>query len=194
MTDEHKLKIGAANRGRIHSEETKNKIGIANRGVWVKYNCFNCNKECEEKQSHYKKKQRHYCSMACYSEHRKIWNMTDHNNYKGIREEGQSKQVYHRNYCSRHKDIISHLKSRRYAKEKNAIGSHTLSQWVALKNRYGDKCAFCKSESKLTKDHIIPLSKNGTDYIDNIQPLCQSCNSKKSNKINYIFENPELLK
>ena len=45
-----------------HSEETKRKIGLANKGVWIKFNCDNCGKENEEKQSHYKKKQRHFCN------------------------------------------------------------------------------------------------------------------------------------
>lgn len=193
MEDSHKLKISIANKGRVVSEETRKKIGEANRGVWIKYKCDNCNKDCEEKQSHYKKKKRHYCSTKCYAEHRKKWNFTEQNSYKGVRKEGESKQVYHRNYCKNNKDVISHLKSRRYAKEKNAIGNHTLIEWNKLKDSYGNKCAYCKSEVKLTKDHIIPLSKNGTDYIENIQPLCKSCNSKKYNKINYIHENPELL-
>ncbi len=35
---------------------------------------------------------------------------------------------------------------------------------------------------RLTVDHIIPLSKGGTDYFDNVQPAHSICNSKKNNK------------
>ena len=105
--------------------------------------------------------------------------MIEQNAYKGIRKEGESKQIYHRRYCKKNPDIISHLKARRYAKEKGAIGNHTLKEWNELKESYGDVCAYCKMPKKLTKDHIIPISKDGTDYIENIQPLCHNCNSKK---------------
>lgn len=38
------------------------------------------------------------------------------------------------------------------------------------------------SEVMMTKDHIIPKSKGGSNKLDNLQPMCIKCNSKKGNK------------
>ena len=166
------------------TEDTKIKIGLANRGVWIDFKCDYCHKDNSEKQSHYKRKKRHFCDINCYSLFRKEkLPLTEQHAYKGVRKEGESKQVYHSNYCKRHKANISHLKSRRYAREKGCEGSHTLHEWEELKTLFNNKCAICDEVKKLTKDHIIPLSKGGSDFIENIQPLCKSCNSKKHNKI-----------
>ena len=77
--------------------------------------------------------------------------------------------------------------NRRYRMRKNGNqGYHTRAEWETLKAQYNWTCIFCKKsepEIKLTEDHIIPVSKFGSDNIENIQPLCRKCNSRKGTKI-----------
>jgi len=56
----------------------------------------------------------------------------------------------------------------------------------AVFKKYGERCVECGSYIDLTMDHIIPVSKGGEDIIENLQPLCKSCNSKKGNKISTV--------
>lgn len=50
--------------------------------------------------------------------------------------------------------------------------------------KYNFKCVYCgeKENSKLTIDHKKPVSLGGSDKFTNLQILCKSCNSRKSNK------------
>lgn len=45
------------------------------------------------------------------------------------------------------------------------------------------QCVECGSKERLEFDHIIPLSKGGSDTVRNIQLLCERCNRSKSDKI-----------
>ena len=75
----------------------------------------------------------------------------------------------------------------------NAEGSFTTKEFNEKLKKY-DCCPMCKRKWKdielpknkkvpWTADHIIPVSKNGRNTIENIQPLCFSCNSKKGDKL-----------
>jgi 5-methylcytosine-specific restriction endonuclease McrA len=63
-------------------------------------------------------------------------------------------------------------------------GEHfTFEEWLALLEFYGHRCLRCGSRESLSVDHVIPLSLGGSNSIDNIQPLCERCNSLKSDTI-----------
>lgn len=40
-------------------------------------------------------------------------------------------------------------------------------------------CARCGSTDDLTVDHVVPVSRGGSDDIDNLRALCLRCNSSK---------------
>lgn len=72
--------------------------------------------------------------------------------------------------------------SPRHTRMKRNGGSHTEAEWHALCARYRWRCLCCQQKKPLTKDHIIPIVVGGRDSIDNLQPLCKSCNSRKGTR------------
>lgn len=62
-------------------------------------------------------------------------------------------------------------------------GKFTVKEWKDLCQKYGNICLCCRKPNKLTADHVIPISKGGKNTIENIQPLCGSCNSSKHTSI-----------
>lgn len=69
-----------------------------------------------------------------------------------------------------------------YRRNKGLVGSHTADEWKELLVKYDFMCLCCGSKESITRDHVIPIKMGGTDDIENIQPLCRSCNSKKQVK------------
>jgi len=45
------------------------------------------------------------------------------------------------------------------------------------------ECVLCKLTESLSIDHVHPISKGGSDDLDNLQLLCKSCNSSKRDVI-----------
>lgn len=57
-------------------------------------------------------------------------------------------------------------------------GTHTAEEWKEMLEFFGE-CVKCGSKERLCKDHIVPLYQGGSDGIENLEPLCMSCNSAK---------------
>jgi 5-methylcytosine-specific restriction endonuclease McrA len=93
-----------------------------------------------------------------------------------------------RAWAKRNPEKQRHRVGRYRVRRLGAKGSHTFAEWLAVIRRHRWKCFYCQrriTRSTVTKDHLIPLSKEGTDFAANLVPACKSCNSGKSGRLVY---------
>jgi hypothetical protein len=84
-----------------------------------------------------------------------------------------------REWCLANPVKLKERNWRRRAVEHEAAGTFTAEEFRAL----GNTCLRCgRSDVPMTPDHVMPLSKGGSNTIENIQPLCGSCSSSKKDK------------
>lgn len=69
---------------------------------------------------------------------------------------------------------------RRAQKQANGIYEVSKDFYAQL---YSSPCVGCGTSENITADHIVPISRGGTEAESNLQPLCGSCNSSKGNKL-----------
>lgn len=93
----------------------------------------------------------------------------------------------HRAYRRTHRGRMMHRvhQSTRRARKLENLGTYTAEdlQWQH-KNQRG-RCYYCKIKlgKKYHADHVIPLSRGGSNDISNIVVTCVTCNLRKSNKL-----------
>ncbi len=85
--------------------------------------------------------------------------------------------------------------TKKFEKLRRSQGSHTKKQELTKRKRIPErvrnevwrrdegKCVKCDSREKLEYDHIIPISKGGSNTARNIELLCEECNRSKGNRI-----------
>lgn len=97
----------------------------------------------------------------------------------------------HRKWRQEHLDWARQL-GRTYAENRRARiaaakGSFTTLEWLRLCIQYAYACGYCGEWTALAADHRIPLSRGGTNSIENIIPACRTCNSRKGRQTEAEF-------
>jgi 5-methylcytosine-specific restriction endonuclease McrA len=80
------------------------------------------------------------------------------------------------------------INDNRRARKLAAEGRYTPEDVARITKAQKGRCACCKNRHKLTVDHIVPLSKGGSNWPSNLQMLCGSCNSAKKDKDPIAFQ------
>ena len=94
----------------------------------------------------------------------------------------QSRVAQSKRWRERNRDKAREHKRRSRARIRGAGGTYTEAEWQALVEQYDSRCLCCGAVGDLTRDHVVPLVKGGSNDIGNIQPLCRPCNSRKGTK------------
>jgi 5-methylcytosine-specific restriction endonuclease McrA len=68
-------------------------------------------------------------------------------------------------------------------KRRGASGRHTEKEWRALCSSFDERCAYCGARAALTVDHVVPITRGGSNSIENILPACMSCNRRKNARL-----------
>jgi 5-methylcytosine-specific restriction endonuclease McrA len=93
---------------------------------------------------------------------------------------------------SKHGRLIRRAGYKRYiARKMNASGTHTAVDIQSQYNRQKGRCYYCKTRlnNVYEVDHVIPLSRGGSNSPDNIVIACGPCNKHKSSKMPHEWGN-----
>lgn len=83
--------------------------------------------------------------------------------------------------CCSHRCSRRMAKRRRRAREHGARGQFTWSEFMKVAKKFDYCCAYCGARpERLDPDHVVPLSRGGSNSPANLLPACLDCNSSKN--------------
>ncbi len=121
------------------------------------------------KQDAYKKRAKGW-AKSNPERRREIW-------IKSASSHKEQKAAYTRQFRRDNPETVTAANHRRRDRKQNK--HFTAMEWRELRQKFGNKCLCCGSTKRITADHVVPLSVGGRNTIDNIQPLCMTCNRRK---------------
>jgi 5-methylcytosine-specific restriction endonuclease McrA len=117
-----------------------------------------------------------------------IDNIEKYEQYARDYYENNSERVKERSkqYARENPQVAQAARQRRRARARNAEGTHSAEDILKMVHDQDNFCNYCGVSFETVPyqiDHIIPLSKGGSNWPDNLQLLCGRCNSKKRAKL-----------
>ena len=131
----------------------------------------------EQVAKHLEHTRRH--NQAHREEHRKNDTLY-HRRYRRLHRE-KCVEYEHR-WRVTHPEVGARNSARHRALLQGSEGSFTPEEFRLKCKAYGNRCAYCNEEVPLTVDHIVPLSRGGSNSIENVVPACKHCNSTKGTR------------
>lgn len=119
---------------------------------------------------------------ARYAENRERAAQAMHAYYVANKEE---KAEYDRAYRTSNPHIHKAKKARRRARLHAAEGTHTSADIRMQYEKQEGRCFYCGVEVGDTYhvDHVVPLSRGGSNWPENLVIACPPCNISKGNKL-----------
>lgn len=106
---------------------------------------------------------------------------------KSQKNNREAARIRNRRYAKRHPQKMRVKTLNRWAMFKNADGHFTKQDIKNIYEEQQGRCAYCgiTLHDVYEIDHVIPLSREGSNWPDNLMVACPSCNSSKGN---YLLE------
>lgn len=78
-----------------------------------------------------------------------------------------------------------HLFSSLYELELRGVGRLPLPRALRARvlEKFGHVCVYCAATENIEIDHVLPVSRGGTDDFENLVPACGPCNRSKGAKL-----------
>ena len=97
------------------------------------------------------------------------------------RKNKEKRKIIKDRWRAKNRERTNYLTKLYIYRKKNAEGSITFEQLQEIYKR-NPLCVYCGINKSNTIDHIIALSKGGSNNFENLVACCINCNSKKGNK------------